>query len=195
MSKESNKIFSLVNNIFCSLFLFALISVNFLPQSTQNDSEDLVYCPLQKTWVKRDLPGEPVKVEFPLGEICSSQKNKESFLSDLGKIASSNQIIFDKQDEANLFFNYLEKGKKAFAYFESTQNHPKHQLVRNALNEKGANTNYKIEFEPNRSEEFVLSQLSRPPTVRKTSKFDFQIVYSLEKISHNINPRSPPFSI
>ena len=184
-----------MNNIFCTVFLFALISVNFLPQSTKNDSEDLVYCPLQKTWVKRDLPVEPIKVEFPLGEICSSQNKKESFLFDLGKSTVSRQIIFNRRDEVNLFFNYLGKGKTAFAYFESEQNLPEHKLVRAALQEKGANTNFRIDFSIIRKTEFVLEQFSRPPTVQKTSKFDFKIISALEEISHNINPRSPPFSI
>jgi hypothetical protein len=177
--------------------LFCLISGS-IPVSARHISQpaDAVYCPLQKTWVRKNDPAaEAVRPEKTLDYICSSFDHKESFVFELSNGIFDRQISLTGEKIEKLFFKYLEEGKQAFAEIAPSNNLPGRQMAKNSAGEKSGSTNFKVDFARYPSETFGFEQLARPPTTRQTIKFNFQFVNELDKISRNINPRSPPFSI
>lgn len=157
---------------------------------------DEVYCPLQKKWVKQNpvtLP-EPIDTEKPLANICTSNNLKENFLADLLKSFHFRRISADQKEE-EVFFNYLDKGKQAFAEIALPFNSPEHQLAKSSRTEKSSSGNYQKDFGKISVETFLTKQHPRPPTTQKNTVFNYQIARKLKNLSRNINPRSPPFSI
>lgn len=183
-----------LRRVFAWLILFC-ISLCLMPAFGQKSiaSADLVYCPLQKNWVaKNSAPMPPIRAGKPLGEICSSERQKEVFFFDLSKNLNFRQIVFNQQNGEKLFFNYLEKGKQAFAEIAPSQNLPDRQLAKLASTEKSTGGNYRTDFIQTPSEVFALHQFPRPPTVHKVvsdNSFSFR---EIKTISRRIAPRAPP---
>ncbi len=92
---------------FAFLTLFCVLFSSFLPALAQKnvESSDLVFCPLQKTWVKRNSEQKTSpKIEEPLGEICSSEKQKRIFFLELSKTFNFRQIISAQNGGEKIFF-------------------------------------------------------------------------------------------
>ncbi len=171
-----------------NLLLFSLcFSCFILPLNNQFPDENLVYCPLQKTWVQQNVP-QP-KIEDSLENICASDKLKSQFSLQV----SQKTLGFQPKTE-KLFFNYLQKGDLAFVEINQHPNLPDSNLAQNHKLETATN-NFRQEIGQQDLAEFTLQQIARPPTFVNSTKFDFQFVQTLDQISRNINPRSPPFSI
>lgn len=174
------------------LFCISLCSLSAFGQKNI-ESSDLVFCPLQKTWVKRNpAPMPPIKVGKPLGEICSSDRQKEIFFFELSKNLNFRQTISNRKNEEKLFFNYLEKGKQAFAEIAPSQNFPDRQFAKLASTEKSISSNYKNDFCRTSTEVFALYQFPRPPTVQNSAFFKRTDFHKLGSIWRKIQPRAPP---
>lgn len=173
--------------LFCSVPLFAKQTFS---------STDSVFCPLQKTWVKRSHPdAEARRNDNSLEEICAPVEYKQHFIDDLAKSFFSRRIERAQVRQEQLFFQYLEKGRQAFAEIAPFNSSPEHQLIKAASKEKSGMANYQADFHRKIPEAFNLKVLARPPTFSCTTIFDFQFALELKKISRSINPRSPPVSI
>lgn len=169
-----------------------------IPVSARQISEpsDSVYCPLQKTWVKKNnSASEALRLTKTLDYICSSSGHKESFIYELSTGIFDRQISLTGEKLEKLFFKYIEQGKQAFVEIAPSGNLPGPQMAKNSAKEKSGSTNFKVDFARYSRETFGFEQLARPPTAPRTVKFDFQFLSELDKISRSINPRSPPFSI
>ncbi len=166
-----------------SAFLcFALIYLHiFLPKSFELPT--LVYCPLQKTWVKENTPNTPKEFQS-LDKICAGEKRKNtvSFAFSLN--------TFQPLDEKS-FFDYLEKGNRLFTEQNRLPDLPNRKLA-NHLNTQSAVNNFNQNLENTSPAHFSFAQRQRPPSNSISVNFESQIVRTLEKISRNINPRSPP---
>lgn len=174
-------------------FLSLLICSAPISARQKSSSTDLVYCPLQKTWVKNGRLETPSQtVDSSLDEICATSEHKQHFVLDLAKSLFSKRIESSRVTQANLFFQYLEKGRQAFAEVAPFRNAPDNQFVRAAAKEKSGAANYRVSFEPRLPESFGLEVLARPPTTDDAAKFNFQFAFELKKISRRINPRAPP---
>lgn len=170
------------------LLLSVCLSFFILPLNNQFPDENLVYCPLQKTWVQQNVP-QP-KIEDSLENICASDKLKSQFSLQL----SQKTLGFQPKTE-KLFFNYLQKGDLAFAEINHHPNLPDSNLAQNHKTETVAN-NLRQRIERSELIKFILQAAPRPPTFsKKNNEFESHPVQILEKISRNINPRSPPFFI
>ncbi|MBX7174633.1 MAG: hypothetical protein K1X72_26900 [Pyrinomonadaceae bacterium] len=170
------------------LLLSVCLSFFILPLNNQFPDENLVYCPLQKTWVQQNVP-QP-KIEDSLENICASDKLKSQFSLQL----SQKTLGFQPKTE-KLFFNYLQKGDLAFAEINHHPNLPDSNLAQNHKTETVAN-NFRQEIGQQDLAGFTLQQIARPPTfVKEINFFASQSAQPLDQISRNINPRSPPFSI
>ena len=189
LSKEFRFSFQDLSQILIWLIFFTLCSgypgfYDF--QSTV--SPDLVYCPLQKVWVKRLEPKTPVKYQ-PFDEICATDTRKNSLRLEISLKTlhpATQKIVFD----------YLEKGDRAFAELNQLTSSPSRQLLAQTNSETAAN-NFSQDFGKHEFAEFTLLQAPRPPTFSGNApiRFTFQFTCALEKISRNINPRSPPRSV
>lgn len=170
-----------------SAFLcFALIYLHiFLPQTFEFPT--LVYCPLQKTWVKENTPPIKTKEFQSLDKICASEKRKNT----VNFAFSLN--TFQPLDEKS-FFDYLEKGNRLFTEQNRLPDLPNRKFA-NQLNTQIAVNNFNQNLENTSPAHFSFAQRQRPPSKSISVNFEFQIVRALKKISHNINPRSPPFFI
>jgi hypothetical protein len=171
-------------SIFIGLILQIVFAIN-IPFLSKTSLNNLVYCPLQKTWVKLNSDIS-VTQTTPLNQICMSNAEKQIL---------SAQILFKKAfviDEKGVF-ETLKFGVKFLDNYKHFPNLPDKTFAefRGLFNLINSKNDLQIEFVIN-SQSFYFEQFSRPPTLTKTTKFDSQIAQTLEKISRNINPRSPP---
>ncbi len=191
MLKQTNKFFLIFSNLFCSSLFFILLSANFVIPYNSNELSNLVYCPLQKTWIKKTTETLLIRSN-PLDQICMSDSEKQHLTF---KIVQKNAFAIDEKG----VFDTLEKGDKVLNDYQdfpnllNLPNLPNQNLAKLrhsffVLNTKnGSKTDSQIN-----SQTVSFEQLSRPPTILNATKFYFQRVYPLTKISRNINPRSPP---
>lgn len=163
------------------------IGFSFLNKS-QLIYDDLVYCPLQKTWVKRHEETQAAR-RNPLDEICMSDERKQELTI---QISLKNAFAINEQG----IFATLREGVKVLDNYRETQNLPNQTLVqiRHSFSVLNSANDLRQTFTA-KSEAFSFALNSRPPTFQKVTEFDFQTTKNLDRISRNINPRSPPFSI
>lgn len=178
--------------------IFLCLTICSVPVFAQQKSlsTELVFCPLQKVWVKGNQSGSELRsIDDSLDEICAPSESKQHFVFELAKSLFSKRIEAAQITREQLFFRYLEKGRQAFAEINPSGNLPDRQLTKAAAKETISTTNYQVDFNQKSAAVFALETLARPPTFHHDTNFDFQFAHELKKISRNINPRSPPFSI
>jgi hypothetical protein len=165
--------------------MFVLLSANFLIPSNINELNNLVYCPLQKNWIKKTAETLPIHSN-PLEQICMSDSEKQHLAFE---IVLKNAFAIDEKG----VFDTLQKGDKVLNDYQDFPNFPHQNLAEFQHSSGILNTknNLQIDFQLN-AQTISFQQFSHPPTIQSVTKFDFQFVRILEKISCNINPRSPP---
>lgn len=183
-------------NLLALLTLFALAAsvfcFAFSPVETDASSET-VYCPLTKK-LQPVNPPEKIVREISLKDFCAPDQEKNEFLRavfESRNLSSLNEVQFE-----NLVFDYFQTGKTAFKNIPDLPNLPQQNLAKSFSSTIGAG-NFDKQFSSLKikTEQFDFSQNPRPPTFQAATNFDFQIVRRLEKISQNINPRSPPANL
>jgi hypothetical protein len=182
MLKQTSNFNAVSGKVFCVCFLFALFSVNLIFPAKSNQIKGLIYCPLQKIWVKAHI--ERVSQNDTFKNICATDKKKAELIAEL-----SLKTFALEQVTENLLFDYLEKGNQAL--MNNFPNLPKNEVSKQTKFETAAN-NFQYDFIKLQLVKITLPKLSRPPNYKKSNKFDFQLTHNLDKISRNINPRSPP---
>lgn len=186
---------------FSARLIFFCMLFNSLPATFARQTAptpDLIYCPLQKSLLRKHAPTPPrAKIKEPLDEICASIERKSRFFSDVSKRVPFLRLIRDREQIENLFFSYLESGNKAFARLApfAPENFPAPQVSESQNAKKSGAARYKIDFDRNASEVFAFAQRPRPPTARKTASFDRSVFRPLETVSRRIQPRAPPVSL
>lgn len=185
MLKQTNKFFLIFSNLFCLSIFFVLLSANFVIPYNSNELSNLVYCPLQKTWIKKTTETLLISSN-PLEQICMSDSEKQHLAF---KIVQKNAFAIDEKG----VFDTLEKGDKVLNDYQDFPNLPNQNLakLRHSFFVLNTKNGFKTDSQIN-SQTVSFEQLSRPPTIQNATKFYFQLVHPLTKISRNINPRSPP---
>jgi hypothetical protein len=178
---------------FAWLILFCLCFSVYSVSGSQNvKSSNLVFCPLQRDWVKKYIP--QVKTKEPLENICASGKVKSQFFFEAAKSYPLFRFVSNSDSIEKFFFNYLQKGKHALAEIQPIQNLPSPQSFIIAKSEKSA-ANFKTNFVHNSTECVVLTQKARPPGRLASFAGNTKPFYKLTAISRRIKPRAPPVSI
>lgn len=176
-------LFAFAANIFC--FAFSPGKADILAET--------VYCPLTKK-LQPVRPPKKVVGKISLDDFCAPKREKENFLEAV--FESPNLFSLDENQLENLAFDFFQNGKNAFKNLPAVPNFPEQNPAKSFSSASGAGSFYnQISFSASKSERFGFSQNPRPPTFQATAKFDFQVVRRLEKISQNINPRSPPINL
>lgn len=185
----TKKITSLVTLFALATSLFCLA---FLPVQS-HASNETVYCPL----TKKLQPVHPPKRTFSkisLDDFCASDDKKLQFEQAL--LEAQNLVSFGKVSFENLAFDFFQNGKSAFKNFPNQPGFPQQNLSGKHFSIIGAgNLEKQNSLAEIKNADFDFSQHPRPPTFRIAVKFDFRIARDLEKISQNINPRSPPANL
>lgn len=176
------------NLLLCVLILLSLFASSFIFSVKDSPNENLVYCPLQKTWVKKDSEISTIRKNL-LDEICLT-KNKKQILT--LEILIKNAFAIDEKG----VFETLHKGFQVLENYRNFPNLPQQTFaeITHSFSVLASKDDTNIAFFI-KKEAFSFALNSRPPTIVNSTKFDFQFVQSLDQISRNINPRSPPFSI
>lgn len=185
-TKKIVVLFSLFS-LFASTFYFAFFSI-------KNDaSNGTVYCPL----TKKLQPVHPPKKsagDISINDFCANDKEKSEFIKVL--LNSENLFLINETQFENLAFNYFQTGKTAFQSLPNLPDLPEQNLAKSFYSAAVTGIyDRQISFFKIKTEQFDFAQTPRPPTIQASAKFDFQIVRLLEKISQNINPRSPPANL
>ena len=166
----------LVCVVFASLSVFSIES----PKST-----GLVFCPLQKQWMKRLPPSAPVS---DLATFCAPAKAKEMFLGSLLR----KRVPGNSANGEAAFFNFLAKGERSFAEMPSLPNDPQEaltDLTRNEFFGNAARTKIAF-FQDGR---LAFGQFSRPPTLEAAAIFPDPQFPPSATGAYAIKPRGPPF--
>jgi hypothetical protein len=181
MSKQAKKNNELSSKILCGFFVFSIICLNLGFTTTRLSQGNQVYCPLQKTWVE---PNTPVEKSNFFDNICASDRTKYEIALEISmKSVSVGEIT------ENLVFDYLAHGSIAL------QNLPQESPSENIIKRTkfpSSTSNYSNEFILKLTIALTSEQFARPPSFTRKSYFPPQTDKTLEKISRNINPRSPP---
>ncbi len=175
--------------VLCSVYLGSLP----LSHAAARRSSDEVFCPLQKTWVKKNS-GIPLRgnQKQPLKDICARVERKDVFLSELTESLRFTRATPNYRETEKLFFTYLAKGKPSLTRYFYSQNAPEPQYISSARIEKNAN-NTRLEF---------AAQAAQAPAPKLPSRlictpannFVSRSFTELKNISRNLSPRAPPFS-
>lgn len=180
-----------------AFLIFSCLVISSIPVSAQQKSAaNLVYCPLQKAWVKGTRFNAELRLaDNSLDAVCSANEHKQQFVYDLARNSFFKQIASISHTQEQLFFHYLEKGKQVFAEIASSGSAPNLRIIKAATKEKSGTANFNVDFHQHQPESFGLQTLARPPTFRQSVEFDSRFIPELKRISRNINPRSPPVFI
>lgn len=152
----------------------------------------LVFCPLQKKWVKEGEAGK-VAPAVPLSDICAPRRGKSTFAASLLTAVSSQISVNKNLDLTQLFFAFQVKGSGAFAELPSAPDAPRPPTT---LSEKtvvtaGIDRNGFIAVP---AKEFSFEQLSRPPTASSATNFHLPQIADLKMVADVTNPRGPPLA-
>ena len=165
--------------IFCtSLTVFSLESPR---------SGDVVFCPLQKQWVRKNPPRAAPAAE--IASFCVSEKSKDAFL---GSISQKAVKINPSGGEA-AFFNFLAKGERSFAEIPPLPNAPEQGFVAVTRSEATGNVSRgKIAL---KTAIFSFEQLSRPPTLAAVQDFPASQFFFSSTAHNSATLRGPPASL
>ena len=154
---------------------------------------DKVYCPL----TKKLQPVHPLKRSVQrksLDGFCATDDRKIQFEQAL--LETQNLVSYGKISFETLAFDFFQKGKSAFKNLPNHPEFPRQNLAKSQYSIIGAgNFEKQTSLAEIKNPNLDFSQNPRPPTFQTAVKFDFQIAQDLEKISRNINPRSPPANL
>ena len=177
--------------IVCS-FVCGVIASSFAITPGLPENAGVVFCPLQKKWVKGGSQIAELK-PTPLSEICSPVKDKNSFTSSLISILNSRVLEKTKIDIATLFFAFKAKGNRAFSDLPSDPQLPSAPVSVNEVTVPAAGHS-RGDVIAVLSPFFTLEQLSRPPTEAVCDLY-FPCVAELPAKLVAINPRGPPSNL
>lgn len=177
-----------------SLFAFAASAfwLDFSPVQADVSTE-MVYCPLTKKFQPVHSPKKSVRT-ISLKDFCAADREKTEFAQAF--LANPVAVSFAETQMENLALDFFQSGKIAVKKLPNLPHEPNQYSAKtfNPLTGTG-NFDKQFSFLKTKIERFDFSQNPRPPTFSVSVKFDFQIVRVLEKISQNINPRSPPANL
>ncbi len=192
MDLNTKKAKLLSHLILCGLLLCVWFSGIVLHKSEAKNSDRLVYCPLQKKWVKGN--DEPMFVRNPLDEICSTNDRKAAFTQGLLNNFISLSSIANNLTTEDLYFEYAERGERVFSEINLQQDFPQRKSIAFESFQKASGI-YKNELVKKQSVALIETNFARPPTFDAVAKFEFPTVQKLSKISHKILARPPPFEL
>lgn len=192
MSQDAKKIKFLSQLILCGLLLCVWFSGIVLQKSEAKNMDELVYCPLQKKWVKRN--DEPIFVRNPLDEICSTNDKKSAFTQSLVKNLISFSSIANNLRTKDLYFEYTEKGEKVFSDINNQQDLPRRESIDFDGSQKSSSI-YKNELTKKRNSVLVETNFPRPPNFISVKRFEFPTIQKLTKISQKLFARPPPIRL
>lgn len=166
------------------LLLFSVLSVRSHPNGPFRD-DGSAYCPLQKVWVKRSIDAAPKRHNL-LSQLCMRDTVKQNLAIEI-----SLKSAFGINEKG--VFETLKNGVRNLDNYKEFPNPPQHNLSKltHTFSILSGKNDLRNDIEI-KSQAFTFEQLSRPPTPKRSKRFCFHLVRALTKISHNINPRSPP---
>jgi hypothetical protein len=186
----------IIKSVMRALTLLVLLCVYLsslqLSYAAVRRSSDEVFCPLQKTWVKKN-PAAPLRRDQkePLKDICARVERKDIFLSELTESLRFTRATPSGREIEKLFFTYLAKGRPSLTRYFYSQNAPEPQFLSAARTEKSANNNFRADVAaaPESPAAAKLPHLFIAPIV---NNFSLQTVVELRNISRHLSPRAPP---
>lgn len=177
-----------------TVLLCVYLATLHLPGGTSGSFSDEVFCPLQKTWVKKNPTVIlTAKQREPLKDICARDERKSDFLSEFIESLRFIKLKPTGEETAKLFFAYFTEGKPALTGFASSRKIPEPQFISSVRIEKSAK-NSGFDF-AKIAADFLIPARPRPPTVSAKGDFVSRTAAELKNISRSIKPRAPPVHV
>jgi hypothetical protein len=175
-------VLTLICSAFASLPVFSFDRAN---------AADLVFCPLQRQWVKRQ-PLAPAKPTESLSDVCAADRDKAAFADRLILKAAGRSIA----DEAivSLYFEFGAKGDAAFLDARSRSNSPEKPTSSFSKKEIGSSS-VRSDLAVVKNEPLALRRISgASKEIAVRSSWD-RPLRDLTAIPSSTRPRAPPASL
>ncbi len=171
------------------------VASNSVPVFASNSQirQDLVFCPLRKQLVKRNVPA-PIVPRVSLADVCAAERDKSNFLKRLVFKVRSKLLIIDQDDADALFFDYNANGDQAFTGTFPTPGRSRSNEISLAKIQLGANGG-RVDPVVENTQLLSPAYLSRPPTSAAEPDLPESEFVDLENIPHAVRPRAPPVSL
>lgn len=168
------------------LLCFALSSVSVVAVEAPR-AGDLVFCPLQKLWVKGREP-EKMRPPDALAAICAANTSKTSFLE---KLAAAPSIKVTAANAVDAYFSFQTDGSRALMKTRSAPDVPQIPLTVVSKLQSTAGSGH-VAPVTGLADVFSFQQHARPPTGAVVSNYLSQQIPHLRPSSFAIIPRGPP---
>lgn len=157
-----------------------------------NVSGDIVFCPLQNQWVKRNAEAPTVR-RTPFTDLCAGSQDKDTFINKLILKVARNVSFGDRARAEAIFFDYKASGEISFSELPSKPDLPSPPQ---ASVSKVINAVNGIRIDPSITNTQVHWQrrTSRRQTCKHAVKFSRKQLRDLQPISIAVKPRGPPVS-
>lgn len=188
MDRERSLLFLI--KAWASFFAIVLATIPFLPVSSPA-SQNLVYCPLQKQWVKRSERVEKPVVSFT--DICTGTRGKAEFLGRLSLVSRRSNTVTDQTKADSYFFSYVKRGDAAFAGLPSAPDAPETLATISPLTQAGSSI---VNLDPPvvGSTALSLDAFPRPTTPIAGDSYFFHTASVHSTVLTTRVPRGPPFA-
>lgn len=151
---------------------------------------DLIFCPLQKAWVRKG--GETPKPD-PLKNVCASDTAKQKFSYESFRRLSISRISPDDGQIENLFFDHSRLGDRAFASLKPVPLSERSGITGGISSESSAAIGRTIVETPiGRS---LFSPRLTIIALSRQAYFEYPTVFVSEALRQKSQPRAPPVSV
>lgn len=175
------------------LFAAVLLTLPFSARSAP--SQDTVYCPLQKKWVKQNTSSSPKPSSDILGDICVSEKTRSRFNEDLDGFLRKSLRTFSQKDVIKVFFEYLGSGENAFSYFNGLPSTPQHRGNAFLPKDPASVTTQRNPIETALPATSIIATFIELLSEKTSVSFAFIDAAAASSVPRSIRPRAPPFSL
>jgi hypothetical protein len=159
----------------------------------QSSDKGLIYCPLQKKWVKPNPPPAAPAV-FPLDEICAASNRKTEFSEQLLSRIPTVFRQHSRTDIVDLYFAYSKDGKDAFSKFGSLPNSPELPGSVFVARDSVASSTQRNILPITTTASIGFDAYKETLVAAETPYFEREEVRLLRFLSRSLRPRAPPLS-
>ncbi|MBS1793222.1 MAG: hypothetical protein JSS81_05180 [Acidobacteria bacterium] len=183
-----------------AVWLFALLlnafSFAVSAETPKAAADEMVFCPLTKKLQPVKATGLKTRRD-PFAEICAGEQDQKAFWNELSGAGNAlkSAALSEKQFEA-LVFDFLQKGKAAFANLPPAPGSPEKNAVRTSTAFAAPGNQRETPFvRETAADNFSFAQRPRPPDAVSAVLFEAPLFPKSNIVSRRLAPRAPPFSI
>lgn len=173
-------------SIFCGFIIFNNSHGKNLP--------DLVYCPLQKKWIKKELPELTSLREIELKNICAPKQTKDIFLKKLGQNSFSRVTLISVPEIEDLFLSFTVNSAQPLLLKSNTRPDVPLPNLAHYIKFESYHGNDKFVVSKSASEAFFMTENRIAGNFKRPGLLPDPATKKFDGFPENTNPRGPPLT-